>query len=46
VYVDGDLLGGLDILKEMHASGDLEPILPKKQVPELTFFPSFLKIFI
>ena len=32
VYVDGELLGGLDILKEMHASGDLEPILPKKQV--------------
>jgi hypothetical protein len=26
------LIGGLDILKEMHASGDLEPVLPKKQV--------------
>ena len=32
VYVDGELIGGLDILKEMHASGDLEQILPKKQV--------------
>ena len=32
IYIDGELIGGLDILKEMHASGDLEPILPKKQV--------------
>jgi glutaredoxin-related protein len=32
VYIDGELIGGLDILKEMHASGDLEPVLPKKQV--------------
>ena len=32
LYIDGELIGGLDILKEMHASGDLEPVLPKKQV--------------
>ena len=29
---ESELIGGLDILKEMHASGDLEPVLPKKQV--------------
>jgi glutaredoxin-related protein len=38
VYIDGELIGGLDILKEMHASGDLEPILPKKQVTVRNFF--------
>ena len=32
LYVDGELIGGLDILKEMHAAGDLESLLPKKQV--------------
>lgn len=31
LYVDGELVGGLDILKEMHAAGDLESLLPKKQ---------------
>jgi glutaredoxin-related protein len=32
LYVDGELIGGLDILKEMHAAGDLESLLPKKEV--------------
>lgn len=27
VYVNGELIGGLDIIKEMHASGDLLPTL-------------------
>lgn len=27
VYVNGELIGGLDIIKEMHASGDLVPTL-------------------
>lgn len=31
LYVDGELVGGLDILKEMDASGDLAPMLPKKR---------------
>ncbi|KAK7086616.1 Glutaredoxin 3 [Halocaridina rubra] len=31
LYVDGELVGGLDILKEMDASGDLDTLLPKKQ---------------
>jgi len=31
LYVDGEFVGGLDILKEMDASGELEPMLPKKQ---------------
>lgn len=31
LYVDGELVGGLDILKEMDASGELAPMLPKKR---------------
>lgn len=31
LYVDGELVGGLDILKEMDASGELSSMLPKKQ---------------
>ncbi len=30
-YVKGELVGGLDILKEMHENGELEPMVPKKQ---------------
>uniref|UniRef100_A0A2P2I4J9 Glutaredoxin-3-like n=1 Tax=Hirondellea gigas TaxID=1518452 RepID=A0A2P2I4J9_9CRUS len=30
LYLNGDLVGGLDILKEMDSSGELEPMLPKK----------------
>ncbi|KAK4288964.1 hypothetical protein Pmani_038041 [Petrolisthes manimaculis] len=30
LYVDGELLGGLDIVKEMEATGELRDILPKK----------------
>ena len=30
VYVDGDLVGGLDILKEMEASGELAQVVPIK----------------
>ena len=29
-YVNGDLVGGLDILKEMQENGELEPMVPKK----------------
>lgn len=31
VYVNGELIGGLDIIKEMEASGDLATTLPKAQ---------------
>lgn len=31
LYIDGDLVGGLDILKEMDASGELGSMLPKRQ---------------
>ncbi|CAL4064004.1 unnamed protein product, partial [Meganyctiphanes norvegica] len=31
LYIDGELIGGLDILKEMDASKELGPMLPKKQ---------------
>ncbi|XP_018026525.1 glutaredoxin-3 [Hyalella azteca] len=31
LYIAGELIGGLDILKEMDASGELANILPKKQ---------------
>ncbi|XP_072177531.1 glutaredoxin-3-like [Diadema setosum] len=31
IYVNGELIGGLDIIKEMEANGDLEQTLPKKQ---------------
>ena len=31
LYVNGELLGGLDILKEMNENGELAEMLPKKQ---------------
>lgn len=31
LYHDGELLGGIDIMKEMNESGDLESTLPKKR---------------
>lgn len=30
LYVNGELIGGLDIVKEMNESGELESMLPKK----------------
>jgi len=30
LYVDGELIGGLDIIKEMHSSGELKSILGSK----------------
>ncbi|PSN36174.1 Glutaredoxin-3 [Blattella germanica] len=30
LYINGELIGGLDIVKEMHNSGELQPLLPKK----------------
>ncbi|XP_031575363.1 glutaredoxin-3-like [Actinia tenebrosa] len=30
-YVNGELIGGLDIIKEMAESGDLQSMIPKKQ---------------
>eukprot|EP00088_Acartia_fossae_P008815 TRINITY_DN14236_c0_g1_i3.p1 TRINITY_DN14236_c0_g1~~TRINITY_DN14236_c0_g1_i3.p1 ORF type:complete len:336 (-),score=81.01 TRINITY_DN14236_c0_g1_i3:336-1310(-) len=30
LYIDGELIGGLDIIKEMVESGDLQTMLPKK----------------
>jgi len=30
LYIDGELIGGLDIIKEMVESGDLKDMLPKK----------------
>jgi len=31
LYIDGELIGGLDILKEMHENKELESVLPKKK---------------
>lgn len=31
LYIDGELIGGLDILREMDSSGELSSMLPKKQ---------------
>ncbi|XP_058797324.1 glutaredoxin-3 [Phymastichus coffea] len=31
LYINGDLIGGLDIVREMNESGELENILPKKE---------------
>ncbi|KYN14026.1 Glutaredoxin-3, partial [Trachymyrmex cornetzi] len=31
LYLNGDLIGGLDIVKEMNESGELENMLPKKE---------------
>lgn len=31
LYLNGELIGGLDIVKEMDESGELESILPKKE---------------
>ena len=30
LYIDGELIGGLDIMKEMAEAGELEEMLPKK----------------
>lgn len=32
-YVDGELIGGLDILKEMHEEGELAELIPKAAAP-------------
>ncbi|EFN82731.1 Glutaredoxin-3 [Harpegnathos saltator] len=34
LYINGDLIGGLDIVKEMNESGELESMLPKKDSGE------------
>lgn len=34
LYINGDLIGGLDIVKEMSESGELESMLPKKDGAE------------
>jgi len=34
LYIDGELVGGLDIIKEMVASGDMQTMLPKKEALE------------
>jgi Grx4 family monothiol glutaredoxin len=31
LYINGELIGGLDIVKEMNESGELQPLLPKKE---------------
>nr|ACO10537.1 Glutaredoxin-3 [Caligus rogercresseyi] len=31
LYVQGNLIGGLDIIKEMHESGELSSVFPKKE---------------
>lgn len=31
LYIDGELIGGLDILREMDSSGELSSMLPKNQ---------------
>ena len=32
LYIKGELIGGLDIIKEMMESNDLQPMIPKKKV--------------
>jgi Grx4 family monothiol glutaredoxin len=34
IYVNGELIGGLDILKEMIASGDFQAMMPKEETLE------------
>jgi monothiol glutaredoxin len=31
LYVKGEFVGGCDIIKEMHAKGELQPMLAKKE---------------
>merc|ERR1712110_544677 len=31
LYIDGEFIGGIDIMKEMNESNELEPVLPKKK---------------
>lgn len=31
VYIDGQFIGGCDIVREMHASGELKPLVDKAQ---------------
>ena len=33
LYVKGELIGGCDIVREMHASGELQQLLAEKGVP-------------
>lgn len=35
LYVKGEFLGGCDIVREMHASGELEQVLAEKAVPRV-----------
>lgn len=37
LYVNGELIGGLDIIKEMFESGELQSVLPKKSSLEERF---------
>ena len=32
LYIKGDLIGGLDIIKEMIESNELQPMIPKKKI--------------
>ena len=33
LYIKGEFIGGCDIIREMHASGELEQVLEEKEVP-------------
>ncbi|XP_021939073.1 glutaredoxin 3 isoform X2 [Zootermopsis nevadensis] len=35
LYINGELIGGLDIVKEMNESGELQELLPKKETLEM-----------
>jgi hypothetical protein len=37
LYINGELIGGLDIVKEMDESGELEKLLPKKATLETRY---------
>jgi Grx4 family monothiol glutaredoxin len=39
LYINGELVGGLDIVKELEASGELEQMLPKEELLESRFLP-------
>jgi len=36
LYIDGEFIGGIDIMKEMNESNELGPVLPKKKDPNTT----------
>ncbi|KNC86831.1 hypothetical protein SARC_01024 [Sphaeroforma arctica JP610] len=40
LYVKGELVGGIDIIKELIENGDFEEMVPKKEKPKATITPA------